>query len=160
MIRLLFLCLGNICRSPIAEGICRARIESGILDGRIPLKITWDSAGLGGWHEGSLPDPRSIAVGKKHGIEIGDLRARKIRDTDFADFDYILAMDRDNLRAVTALCPPEFQNRLHLLMDFASGSKIREVPDPYYFKDTLGFERVYATIEEGVDGLLQHLGRI
>jgi len=121
------------------------------------VEISWDSAGLGDWHQGAAPDPRAIAVAQKHGIDIRDLRARKIADEDFKTFDFIVAMDRDNVAALRERCPEKFGDRIHLLMDFARDSKIREVPDPYMFRDEAGFERVFSTIEEGVLGLLVHL---
>src|SRR5690606_97678 len=93
-----------------------------------------DSAGTGGWHAGSPPDPRSVAVAKRHAIDIAAQRARKIAAEDFDDFDYILAMDRDNLHALETICPDERRERLHLLMSFAKNAKIKEVPDPYYFR--------------------------
>ncbi|MDA5192659.1 low molecular weight protein-tyrosine-phosphatase [Govanella unica] len=157
MIRLIFVCLGNICRSPIAEGICRAALADDNFRTRMNGEISWDSAGLGDWHQGAAPDPRAIAVAKKHGIDIADLRARKIADDDFESFDLILAMDRDNVEGLRKRCPEQFADRIHLLMDFAHDSKIREVPDPYFFRDEAGFERVFTTIEEGVLGLLTHL---
>lgn len=157
MIRLLFVCLGNICRSPIAEGICRDRLAQANFRAIENLGIALDSAGLGGWHEGSPPDPRAISVARKHGIDIADLRARKILENDFEQFDFILAMDRDNIDALQKLCPDALHDRIHLLMDFARDSKIREVPDPYFFRDEAGFERIFATIAEGVDGVLAHL---
>lgn len=116
-----------------------------------------DSAGTGNWHAGSPPDRRSIAVAAHHHVDIRALRARQVRAEDFEEFDYLIAMDRDNLQALKALCPDHRQDRLHLLMSFAKGTPISEVSDPYYFRDESGFERVYAVIDEGVEGLLAHL---
>lgn len=157
VIRILFVCLGNICRSPLAEGIFRSRAtEMGLIEGPDGDFIA-DSAGTGNWHAGSPPDRRSIAVAARHHVDIRALRARQVRADDFEEFDYLIAMDRDNLQALEALCPDHRRDRLHLLMSFAKGTPISEVTDPYYFRDESGFERVYAVIEEGVEGLLTHL---
>lgn len=155
--RVLFVCLGNICRSPLAEGIFRQRLLSlGIREGDHD-GVVIDSAGTGGWHIGSPPDPRSVRVAGRYGIDLSSCRARKVEPEDFERFDYIIAMDLDNLRALEKLCPEERRGRLHLLMSFVRGSRIKEIPDPYHFKDEAGFERVYATIAEGVDGLIADL---
>lgn len=167
--RVLFVCLGNICRSPLAEGIFRAHApvfglnegelyEGGLSEDANGLLFA-DSAGTGGWHIGAPPDPRSIAVAKCHGIDIASLRGRQVTAADFDDFDYILAMDRDNLQALETLRGEGQRARLELLMQFAPDSRIAEIPDPYYFHDAAGFERIFTTIAEGVDGLLAHIKR-
>ncbi len=155
--RVIFVCLGNICRSPLAEGVFRNRLAARGLSTDENDGIPTDSAGLGDWHAGSAPDKRSIAVAKKHGIDITSQRARKIVESDFENFDFVVAMDRDNVDALKKLCPTQFADRIHLLMSFVPNSKIREVPDPYFFRDEESFARVYAVIADGVDGLISHL---
>lgn len=155
--RILFVCLGNICRSPLAEGLFRQRLLSlGIRENEHDGVII-DSAGTGGWHMGSPPDARSVRVAERHGIDLSPCRARKVEAEDFECFDYIIAMDLDNMRALEKLCQEDRRDRLHLLMSFVPGSRIKEIPDPYHFKDEAGFERVFATIAEGVDGLIAEL---
>lgn len=161
MIRILFVCLGNICRSPLAEGIFRHHAHRiGLREGpAIDLQpdLLIDSAGTGHWHVGAPPDPRSVQVAAKHGIDIAALRARQVTADDFHDFDYVLGMDRDNLKALAELRPETAAARVDLLLNFAADTPVREVPDPYYFRDMAGFERVYNIIERGVLGLLDHL---
>lgn len=147
----LFVCLGNICRSPLAEGIFR---EVATLRGLSGLTI--DSAGTGGWHAGSVPDPRSIAVAQRYGIDIAGQKARKVRLEDFEAFDLILGMDRsnvDDLRRFTGDVPA---TNVHLFMDYALGSR-RDVPDPYY-SGADGFENVYRMIREASEALAEKLG--
>lgn len=157
MIRILFVCLGNICRSPLAEGIFRQHaLRRGLREG-MSGDLLIDSAGTGGWHVGAPPDPRSIQVAARRGIDIAGLRARQVISDDFQRFDYVLGMDRDNLRALAALRPDITASHLDLLLSFASTTPVREVPDPYYYKDDAGFERVFDIIEEGVAGLMAHL---
>ena len=133
MTRLLVVCLGNICRSPLAEGALRARIEASPLAGRVEV----DSAGTGGWHAGEPPDRRAIACARGHGVDTGGLRARQLRAGDFHDFDWLLCADADNLRDVRRLAPPGLESRAALLLDWA-GPEVAalapggEVPDPYY----------------------------
>lgn len=157
MIRILFVCLGNICRSPMAEGVMRQRILSDRLPEKWMTEIDVDSAGLGSWHRGKAPDERAILTTRKHGIDISGYRARKIDKSDFESFDYIIAMDRDNVDGLLAICPEDFLDRIHLLMSFAPESRIREVADPYMAPDLAAFDRVFSTIREGVDGLVAHL---
>jgi protein-tyrosine phosphatase len=149
--RILFVCLGNICRSPLGEGILRSMADERGLAARIET----DSAGTGGWHQGNGPDPRSIAIGLDNGIDISPLKARKIRTTDFNRFDMIFAMDRSNLRDLVKLAPHDSSADIHLFMDFVSGEK-RDVPDPYY-GDQTDFEQVYRMLSKGCDRLLATL---
>lgn len=149
--RILFVCLGNICRSPLSEAILRTKAEALGL-GRL---VEVDSAGTGGWHYGDAPDPRSIAVAYRHGIDISGLRARKVRTVDFNDFDMIFAMDRSNLRDLVKIAPHDSVADIHLFMDFVSGQK-RDVPDPYY-GDEGDFETVYQMLSQGCDRLLSIL---
>lgn len=147
----LFVCLGNICRSPLAEGIFRDVVEKRGWAGRIMI----DSAGTGGWHHGSAPDIRSIAVAARHGLDISGLRARKIRADDFVRFDLILAMDRSNLDDLRRAATPDSRPRIHLLNTFALGPA-HDVPDPYHGADD-GFETVYRMLRDASEGLAARL---
>ena len=152
MVKVLFVCTGNICRSPTAEGVFRALVEREGLAGRIAV----DSAGTHGYHVGEPPDPRSTAAARRRGIILDDLRARRVRDADFADFDLVVAMDRSHERLLAAQCPPEHRDRLALFMRFAPQFGLLDVPDPYYGAGD-GFERVLDMIAAGADGLLRHI---
>lgn len=152
MIRVLLVCLGNICRSPLAQGVVEQRLRiSGLFHG-----VRVDSAGTHGYHVGEPPDPRAVEAAARRGYDISGQRARRIRDGDFQSFDYILAMDQDNLQQLTARCPAAEVDRLKLLMDFAPGSDGQEVPDPYYGGED-GFERALDLIEAAVDGFILEL---
>jgi protein-tyrosine phosphatase len=129
---LLIVCLGNICRSPMAEGALRlAAREAGLV-------LTVDSAGTGNWHVGEAPDPRARAEMKRHGIDIGALRARQVGPLDFSRFDYLFAADRQNLADLQRLAPTGSRARLHLLLDWVPGREGSDVADPY-FGDEDGF---------------------
>ncbi|RWM32428.1 low molecular weight protein-tyrosine-phosphatase [Mesorhizobium sp.] len=148
---ILFVCLGNICRSPLAEGVFRAVLaDRGRGEGMV-----LDSAATSGWEVGSAPDPRSIAVAVNHGIDISGQRARKIALADFSRFDLILGMDRSNVRDLKALAPQAARDRIHLYLDFATGSE-RDVPDPYY-DGPEEFASVYRMIREASDALANQL---
>ena len=149
MVKVLFVCLGNICRSPTAEGVFHTLVEKRGLGGR----VTVDSAGTGAWHIGSPPDRRAQAAARRRGIDLSGQRARQAKTGDFHRFDYILAMDADNHRNLAQMCPPGEEHRLHLFLDFAPGLKTRDVPDPYYGGDG-GFEAVLDMIEAASEGLL------
>lgn len=149
MVNVLFVCLGNICRSPAAEGVFRALVERQGLDGRVAC----DSAGTGSWHVGKAPDSRMQAAARRRGIELKALRGRQVTAADFERFDYVLAMDGENLANLRALCPPGREGRLGRLLDFAPGVGRRDVPDPYY-GGAEGFERVLDLVEAGAEGLL------
>lgn len=139
---ILFVCLGNICRSPIAEGVARKLIEQG------GHSISVDSAGTGHWHVGEAPCPHSITVARNHGVDIAHLRARQVKKADFSTFDLIVALDQSNYQDLKAMgC----QN-LVKLGDYGHGGS--DVPDPYFFKGFEGFENVYTMIEECVSELL------
>ncbi|MDM7481380.1 MAG: low molecular weight protein-tyrosine-phosphatase [Halomonas sp.] len=153
MKRVLFVCLGNICRSPTAEGVFQQAVVRAGLDGR----VTIDSCGVGDWHVGKAPDPRSQAAARQRGIEIGHLRARQLKVSDFHEFDYVLGMDRENLAAMRALQPANSQAQVGLLLDYA-GLPQSDVPDPYYGGDD-GFEQVLDLIERASQGLLDELQR-
>jgi protein-tyrosine phosphatase len=145
----LFFCMGNICRSPLAEGVFRQRLERAGLSGRVRV----DSAGTHAWHAGAAPDARSIAVASRRGYDLSGQRARVLAREDFLGFDLLLAMDRSNLAHAQALRPPEAPGQLDLLIGFAPSAAEMEVPDPYY-GGPQGFERVLDLVEQGVDGVL------
>ena len=150
--KVLFVCLGNICRSPTAEaGLRKLAVEKG-LSGR--LKV--DSAGTNGFHIGQSPDPRSIKFAAKRGIDLTPLRGRQIVRADFDRFDYVIAMDNENVRQLTALCPESMRSKISLLLAYADRCNYREVPDPYY-GGTREFELVLDLIESGCRGLLDQL---
>jgi len=150
-ISILFVCTGNICRSPSAEGVFRHCVEKAGLAAR----ITSDSAGTHDYHVGEPPDPRTQAAARRRGYELGKLRARRVRGEDFEQFDYVLAMDEANLRHLERLCPREHAHKLKLFLEFGGGTP-REVPDPYYGGPE-GFERVLDLVERAAQGLLLHL---
>lgn len=152
MVKVLFVCMGNICRSPTAEGVFVELLKRHGLEDRIHV----DSAGTHAYHVGSAPDPRARAAAAKRGADLGSQRARKVAPEDFEDFDYILAMDRDNLEILEAVCPPEQRDKLQLLLAFAPDVGVDEVPDPYY-GGAAGFERVLDLIEAAAEGLLREI---
>ena len=148
----LFVCLGNICRSPTAEGVFRVAVERAGLAQRIRA----DSAGLGDWHVGSPPDRRAIQAARRRGYDLTPLRGRQVEVADFRRFGWILAMDETNMRALSDMQPPDFGGHLGLLLDFAPELGLREVPDPYYGGPD-GFDRVLDLIEASTAGLLARL---
>lgn len=151
-VSVLFICMGNICRSPTAQGVFRALVErEGLAD-----RIITDSAGTIAYHVGEPPDRRARETATKRGIDLNDLRARKAITDDFERFDYLLAMDRENYRDLLEICPPGLEERLHLFMDFAPHREESEVPDPYY-GGVAGFDRVFDMVEEASRGLLAHI---
>ena len=151
MIKVLFVCMGNICRSPTAEGVFRHKVTQENLD----TEISIDSAGTHAYHNGNPPDDRSQSAALKRDIDLSGLRARPVNSDDFIDFDYIIAMDESNKRDLLAACPDGYNERIHLFLDF-SNSDINEVPDPYYGQGR-GFEIVLNLVEDAADGLLKHL---
>jgi protein-tyrosine phosphatase len=151
-ISVLFVCMGNICRSPTAHGVFRALVErEGLAD-----RIVTDSAGTIAYHVGEPPDRRARETAVKRGIDLSDLRARKAVAEDFERFDYLLAMDRENYKELMAICPPGFEDRLFLFLDFAPHRPEEEVPDPYY-GGVAGFDRVFNLVEDASKGLLEHI---
>ncbi len=149
--RILTVCLGNICRSPMAEGVLRHRART---EG---LAIVTDSAGTSRHHPGEAPDPRAQAAMRRQGIDIADLRARQVLPADFDRFDLLLAMDADNLHDLQQLAPDAARrDNAMLIMDFAPRHALREVPDPYYGGDA-GFDAVYRMLDQAVTGLLAHI---
>ncbi|GGX81417.1 phosphotyrosine protein phosphatase [Litchfieldella qijiaojingensis] len=151
--RVLLVCLGNICRSPTAEGILRHKLEQAGLATRVEV----DSCGTGGWHIGKAPDRRAMAAAARRGFDLSGLRARQLEVDDFYRFDYLLAMDRDNLLVLEAWCPPDCRAHIGLFLDFA-GYENKEVPDPY-FGGKQGFEKVLDLVEAGAEGLIDELRR-
>lgn len=149
----LFVCMGNICRSPTAEGVFRHHVQKAGLSERIFI----DSAGTHAYHVGSPPDRRAAAAAERRGILLGDLRARRVNEEDFERFDYIIAMDLDNVEHLKDEFAPKHHSKVRLFMEFSSG-KEREVPDPYY-GGASGFERVLDLVEEASRGLLETLSR-
>lgn len=152
MVNVLFVCLGNICRSPSAEGVFRALVDRSSLAGRIGV----DSAGTHPFHVGKPPDPRAQAAAARRGVDLSPLRARQVSADDFRRFAYVLAMDEENLADLAAMCPPEERSRPRLFLEFAPKAGRRDVPDPYY-GGADGFEYMLDLIEEGAQGLLTHL---
>lgn len=146
----LFVCTGNICRSPTAEGILRKRVEE------LGLDVAVDSAGTHGYHVGDAPDPRSVRAAARRGYNIGELRARKLTGEDFERFDFVVALDDEHMRLMRRSCPSELQHKLHEMMRFAPQAGHREVPDPYYGPAD-GFELVLDLLEDAVEGLLKEL---
>jgi len=151
--KVLFVCLGNICRSPTAEAVFRQVLASDAVD----LRIDVDSAGTHAYHIGEPPDPRTQAAARRRGIDMSALRARQVHASDFEEFDLILAMDRENLAELKRRCPPRLQERVRLLLEYASSAEL-EVPDPYYGGEA-GFEQVLDLIELASRGLLDDLRR-
>jgi protein-tyrosine phosphatase len=151
-VKILFVCLGNICRSPTAEAVMR-----GIAVREAPdLVITVDSAGTANYHPGAPPDRRAQTAARKRSYDLSDMRARQVRDEDFAAFDLILAMDRNNLQELQERAPRGVRAKIQLFLDYAAEQPVREVPDPYYGGSS-GFEEVLDLIEVAARGLLRRL---
>ena len=148
MIRVLFGCFGNICRSPTAEGVFRNLVEHEGLPGHIEI----DSCGTSDWHIGGPPDDRARAEAKSRGISLEDLRARQIAPSDFKTFDYVIGMDDQNIETLTAQCPKENIDKVRLFLSFAPTLNTREVPDPYYGGPD-GFGDVFDMIGTASEGL-------
>jgi len=144
--------MGNICRSPTAEGVFRSRVAAAGLADAIRI----DSAGTHDYHIGNTPDARSQQFAARRGYDLSTQRARQVAAGDFSQFDYVLAMDHDNLARLQAACPPQHRHKLGLFMQFARNSPSEVVPDPYYGGGT-GFDRVLDYIEDASDGLLDVL---
>lgn len=151
-IRTLFVCMGNICRSPTAEGVFRELVRDAGLQDRIET----DSCGTIRYHQGKAPDSRAQEAALARGIDISDLRARQLDPYDYGEFDYLLAMDRDNMSYLVEHSPERYRERLHLFLDFAPDASAREVPDPYY-GGTDGFDLVLDLVKLGARGLLAHI---
>ena len=151
-IRVLFVCLGNICRSPLAEGVFRSLVRAREIESRYLV----DSAGTGAWHAGERPDQRSVEVARRNGVVLAGY-ARQIEAPDFADFDYVIAMDRQNLLELRTLArSQQGETHLHLLRDFDPEPGDGQVPDPYYGGPD-GFEHMYEMVNRACEALLDHL---
>jgi protein-tyrosine phosphatase len=146
----LFVCLGNICRSPLAEVAFRREAE------RIGLDAEIDSAGTGGWHKGEPPDPRAQAVARRHGADISGLRARQVTKRDFHKFSHIVALDAENLAALEEMRPSDATAKLSLLLDHVPGRSGEAVSDPYY-GDAAGFQETWNDVTAGAKGLARML---
>ncbi len=152
MVKVLFVCLGNICRSPTAEGVFTALIDrEGLTD-----LVSVDSAGTGDWHVGNQPDRRAQAAAKARGYDLSMQRARQIKEMDFWDFDYVIAMDSQNHSDLSMMAPTNAQDRIRMFLSFAPKEGITDVPDPYY-GDANGFDHVLDLVEAASLGLLQEI---
>jgi protein-tyrosine phosphatase len=150
--KVLFVCLGNICRSPTAHGVMERKLQQLRLDGR----ITVDSAGTSDWHIGRAPDSRSIACARSAGYELGEQRARQVSPDDFSEFAYILAMDAKNLEELRQMAPEEFTGHLGLFLDVLTEQPLREMPDPYH-SDADGFRLVLSLAEQACDAWIERI---
>ena len=145
--KILMICLGNICRSPLAEGILKRKIEEYALDWEV------DSAGTSGYHEGELPDSRSIAVAIAHGLDIRDQRSRQITKRDLEVYDWLLVMDSSNYTNVQKMCTtPAQKDKIKLIMNFVAPARNTPVPDPYWEQD--GFEQVYQMLDKACEAFV------
>ena len=151
-VKVLFVCMGNICRSPTAQGV----FEKLVSDAALAERIIIDSAGTHAYHVGEPPDARATEAAGRRGIDLSTQRARSVSAADFDEFDYILAMDNSNYADLSALCSPGSEAKLKMFLEFATVSGLAEVPDPYYGGST-GFERVLDLIEEAATGLLAEI---
>lgn len=151
-IGVLFVCMGNICRSPTAEAVFRQKIEAAGLAGRVHV----DSAGTHRYHVGNSPDQRAVRAARSRGYDMQGLRARQVAKEDFLKFDYILAMDRQNLEILQRVAGPELQGKARLFMEFSRDFEGKEVPDPYY-GGAQGFENVLDRVESASLGLLEEI---
>jgi len=149
MVNVLFVCMGNICRSPTAQGV----FERLVVENELATFIQIDSAGTHAYHIGEQPDQRASAAALKRGVDLSKQKARRVSPEDFQLFDYVVAMDSSNFEDLASICPAEHESKLRLLMDFAADIEVTEVPDPYYGGAT-GFERVLDLIELAAAGLL------
>ena len=152
MVKVLFVCLGNICRSPTAQGVFTALINREGLSNVVSV----DSAGTGAWHVGDQPDRRAQAAAKTRGYDLSTQRARQIKETDFLDFDYIIAMDSQNHSDLSMKAPTNALDRIRMFLSFAPKEGITDVPDPYY-GGANGFDHVLDLVEAASLGLLQEI---
>jgi len=151
MIKVLFVCMGNICRSPTAHGVFQAMVdEQGLGD-----SILVDSAGTHSYHIGSQPDSRSQATARQRGLDLSGLRARRFVSFDFVEFDYLLGMDQGNIADMHAIRPDDASARLQLMLEYSDRFQQREVPDPYFSNE--GFDLVFDMVDDASRGLLRHI---
>jgi len=151
-IAVLFVCMGNICRSPTAHGIFEQMVE----DAGLSQYIDVDSAGTHAYHVGNPPDPRAQKTALGRGVDLSQQHARQAEPADFERFDYVIAMDQDNLNNLLAIAPEDHREKLHLLLDFAPELEKREVPDPYY-GGTRGFDKVFDLVSDASRALLSRI---
>lgn len=157
-LKILFVCMGNICRSPTAEGVVRTRLERAMEEAPVELSVEFDSAGTHSYHVGHPPDRRAMDAASRRGVDLSPIRARMVSEQDFSEFDLILAMDRDNLAILEDMCPGEYHERLGLFLAFSGNDAVEEVPDPYY-GGLRGFDHVLDLVEEAADGLIREIFR-
>ncbi|SFN21908.1 protein-tyrosine phosphatase [Formivibrio citricus] len=148
----LFVCTGNICRSPTADGVLRKLVSSAQLDGTVEV----DSAGTQGYHVGQAPDQRAQQHAQRRGYDLSGLRARQVGPEDFHRHDLILAMDRSHFAVLNRLCPAEHKSKVRLFLEYAQGASVGEVPDPYY-GGAEGFEHVLDLVEDACAGILDEI---
>ncbi|MDH5766716.1 MAG: low molecular weight phosphotyrosine protein phosphatase [Gammaproteobacteria bacterium] len=151
-VKVLFVCMGNICRSPTSEGVFKQLV----IDSGLAEKIHIDSAGTHAYHVGHPPDNRAQAAARNRNIDLSSQRARKVQSSDFHEFDYIIAMDDSNIADLEYICPEDQKEKLHLFLNFAENITAREVPDPYYGGEQ-GFESVLDMVEQASTGLLNSI---
>ena len=152
MVKVLFVCMGNICRSPTAEGVFRHLVQQA----KASDFITVDSAGTHAYHVGEPPDTRSLSTAQSRNIDMTKQRARRVDVTDFEEFDHILAMDKNNHQQLIDICPPHLKHKVELFMSYASEFDDTEVPDPYY-GGARGFDHVFDLVEDASRGLINKL---
>lgn len=152
MVKVLFVCMGNICRSPTAHGVFREQVKRAGLSKQIEI----DSAGTGPWHVGKAPDSRAKSVAKGRGIKLDDLKARQVCNNDYQYYDYILAMDKSNLSDLKAQAAENVHDKIHLFLDYHPDLSKEEVPDPYYGGQA-GFEHVFDLVEAAGEKLLEEI---
>ncbi len=150
-VRVLFVCMGNICRSPTAHGVFQALVEAEGLAAAIEV----DSAGTHSYHIGSAPDPRSQNTARGRGVDLSGLRARRFESSDFTEFDYLLAMDRNNLADMLAIKPADAGASAELMLQYSDAYRAAEIPDPYFGND--GFDLVFDMVADASRGLLRHI---
>ncbi|MEW5757122.1 MAG: low molecular weight protein-tyrosine-phosphatase [Pseudomonadota bacterium] len=151
-VKVLFVCMGNICRSPMAEGVFKALVAAHGLSEHVEI----DSAGTHAYHVGENPDPRAQQIAGRRGVDLSTIRARRVAAKDIELFDYVMAMDRDNFSNLIAIAPEGHANKVRLFLEYAQGLSEREVPDPYY-GGLAGFDRVLDLIEAASAGLLEEI---
>lgn len=154
-VSVLFVCMGNICRSPTAHGVFEQLVTNAKLNNRIEV----ESAGTHSYHIGEKPDPRSMQVASQHGYDLSYIRSRKVKQSDFEDYDYVIAMDKNNLENLSHDCPDEMQHKLHLFLEISDQAENlgnSEVPDPYY-GGANGFQYVLDIVEQGSKNLLNKI---
>lgn len=152
MVKVLFVCMGNICRSPTAEGVFRHLVNN--INAADDILI--DSAGTHAYHVGEPPDSRSLSTAKTRNIDMSQQRARKVHVNDFEEFDYILAMDADNHAELMRICPENLQHKVELFLNYSNRFNETEVPDPYY-GGASGFDHVFDLVEDASEGLLKKI---